>query len=73
MKKIITNGRHPYRELFTVSVNTQKLSFKAVGIDDEGNYILHESSTYNMGNAYGSSDDYYILSKSEYEALKGKH
>lgn len=71
MKKIDTSGHYPYRELFTVSVNTQKLCYTAVGVDADGNYILHKSGTSNNSSGYGSWDEYYFLSKSEYERYAG--
>lgn len=66
MKKIETDTHYDYSKLFDVMIDTNKLCFETVGEDEYGNYILHSSGTYNMGNAYSSSDDYFILDEKEY-------
>ena len=67
MKKINTNSRYSYTTLFDSMTDTQKLICETVGKDEYGNYILHISSTYNIGNAYSTSDEYYILTVKEYK------
>ena len=66
MKKIETESHYEYTKFFDAVIDREKLSFETVGKDKFGNLILHISETYNIGNAYSSSDEYFILTAEEY-------
>ena len=55
-----------YTELFTVDVDQKNRSFRAVGTDAEGRYILEHYEEYNLGSATGSTSAYYVLTDLEY-------
>ena len=55
-----------YEELFTVEIDQKCRSFRAVGIDAEGRYILEHYKEYNLGSATGSTSAYYVLTDLEY-------
>ena len=65
MKKIETDSHYEYQKLFDAAIDNEKLRSETVGRDARGNLILHISETYNIGNAYSTSDCYYIISKNE--------
>ena len=78
MIKIDTDIHYPYKKLFDVLIDTNKLCFETVGRDGEGRLILHKSRTVNMSSAYGEENDYYVLSQEEFEdcarkACKNRH
>ena len=56
-----------YRELFTVDVNQENRSVRAVGTDAEGRHILEHYEEYNIGSAVGSVGTYYVLTDTEYK------
>ena len=66
MRTIETETRYEYRKLFDVTVDREKLYSETVGKDDSGNLIFHKSSTYNMGNAYSTSDEFFFIDPDEY-------
>ena len=72
MKKIETDSIYEYSRLFDAVIDTNKLSSETVGRDKFGNLILHISETYNIGNAYSTSDEFYILTAEEYREYLGK-
>lgn len=55
-----------YREIFTVDVDQKSHSFRAVGVDSAGRYILEHCEEYSLGSATGSTAAYYILTDAEY-------
>ncbi|MCR5814958.1 MAG: hypothetical protein K6G15_10790 [Desulfovibrio sp.] len=62
MKKIAAQD---YEKLFSVSVDSEKRAFTAVGLGENGAYLLVESEEYNLGSAYDVVEQYYELSLSE--------
>lgn len=71
MKKIMTNGRLSYRKIADIVIDRNRLYSETIGVDADGNYILHKSTTINMGSGYGDDNEYFYLSKSEYQRLLG--
>ena len=67
MKKINTESHYDYTRSFDALIDKSKLLCETVGSDEFGNYILHISGTSNIGNAYSSWDEYYILTVEEYK------
>ena len=55
-----------YEELFVVEVDRKNRSFRAVGTDSEGRYILEHFEEYSLGSATGSTSAYYVLTDLEY-------
>lgn len=55
-----------YAELFTVDVDQQRRSFRAVGTDAAGRHILEHYEEYNLSSATGSTSAYYVLTDLEY-------
>ena len=70
MKKSGGKKRRQTKELFTVSVDKNKLSYETIEQDESGRIVLHKSKTTNRGSGYGEEDEYYVLSKEEYERYK---
>lgn len=65
MKRIDTNTHLHYRKIRDVVIDKKRLYSETLGEDDDGNVILHKSSTFNMGSGYGESSEYFILSPEE--------
>ncbi len=55
-----------YQELFVVEVDQTSRSFRAVGTDSEGRYILEHYEEYSIGSATCSTGAYYVLTDLEY-------
>lgn len=55
-----------YEELFVVELDPKSRSFRAVGTDAEGRYILEHCEEYSLGSAAGSTSAYYVLTDPEY-------
>ena len=55
-----------YEELFVVENDQKNRSFRAVGTDAEGRYILEHFEEYSIGSATGSTGAYYVLTDPEY-------
>jgi len=55
-----------YRELFVAEADRQRRSFRAVGVDSAGRYILEHYEEYGLGSAVGSAGAYYVLTDAEY-------
>ncbi len=55
-----------YRELFVVESNQQNRSFRAVGVDAEGRYILEHYEEYSLDGEIGSKSAYYVLTGLQY-------
>ncbi len=55
-----------YEERFVVEVDQKSRSFRAVGTDAEGRYILEHYEEYSLGSATGSTSAYYVLTDVEY-------
>ena len=55
-----------YEERFVVEVDQKNRSFRAVGVDAEGRYILEHDEEYSIGSATGSTSAYYVLKDLEY-------
>ncbi len=55
-----------YRELFTVDVDQERRSTRAVGVDAEGRHILEHYEEYSLGGAVGSVGSYYVLTGAEF-------
>ncbi|MBO4331146.1 MAG: hypothetical protein J5827_03630 [Oscillospiraceae bacterium] len=55
-----------YGEEFTVDVDQQSRSFRAVGTDAAGRHILEHYEEYSLGSATGSTEAYYVLTDTEY-------
>ena len=66
MEKIETDKRLENRKLFDAVIDKEKLSFEEICKDVSGKIILHVSGTYNIGNAYSESNDYFYLTDEEY-------
>lgn len=66
MKKIETDRHLSYTKIVDVVVDNKRLYSETLGKDENGNIILHKSSTYNMGGGYGENSEYYILTPEEY-------
>lgn len=66
MKKIETEAHYDYIKLFDAVIDKNKLYCETVGQDAAGSLILHTSATYNIGNAYSASDEFYVLTPEEY-------
>ena len=73
MKRIETNGHLSYKKIADVVIDTKRLYSETIGIDKDGNYILHKSSTINMSSGYGESSEYFILSEQEFKRYRGSH
>ena len=58
-----------YKELFVVEIDQKNRSFRAVGVDFMGRYILEQYEEYNTGSATGSASAYYVLTDLEYGRL----
>ncbi len=56
-----------YRELFVVEADRQRLSFRAVGVDAQGRFVLEHYEEYGLGSAVGSAGAYYVLNEAEYK------
>lgn len=63
--KPIYGSRKDFRELFTVEVNTKKMCFSSVGRNGADQFVLMKSWDYNIGNAYSSNEEFYLLSLKE--------
>ena len=55
-----------YRELFVAEADRQRRSFRAVGVDARGRYVLEHFEEYGRDGAPGSAGAYYLLSEAEY-------
>ena len=55
-----------YRELFPVELNQKTRSFRGVGVDGRGRYVLEQYEEYSRGSATGSVSAYYLLTELEY-------
>ncbi len=55
-----------YRELFVAEDDRQRRSFRAVGVDARGRYVLEHFEEYGRDGAPGSAGAYYLLSEAEY-------
>ena len=55
-----------YEELFVVEIDRKNRSFRAVGKDSAGRYILEHYAEYDIGSATGSSGAYYVLTDLEF-------
>ncbi len=55
-----------YQELFVVEIDQKNRSFRAVGVDSKGRYILEQYAEYNLGSATGSTSAYSVLNDLEY-------
>ena len=73
MKKIETNTHLSYKTVRDVVVDRSSLYSETIGIDDDGNYILHKSYTVNCGSGYGEESEYYQLSKEEASSYVSDH
>lgn len=65
MKKIKTNTHLGYKRVRDVVVDTNRLYSETIGIDSEGNYILHKSYTTSNSSGYGEESEYFYLSPDE--------
>ena len=65
MKKIETNKHLSYRKIADIVIDRKRLYSETIGEDENGNIILHKSSTYNMGGGYGENSEYFILTPEE--------
>ena len=63
--KRINEKDFDYEKLFSVEMDSEKRNFKAVGIGENGEYILVESEEYNIGSAYDAVEQHFELSLSE--------
>lgn len=64
MKKIQCSHQD-FCELFTVEVDNDKMRFTSVGKNGAGQYVLINSSDFNIGNASSSAEDYFLLTAEE--------
>ena len=55
-----------YKELFTVEADQKSRSFRTVGLDIDGRYILEQYEEHNIGSATVSTSAYYVLTDFEY-------
>ncbi len=55
-----------YEERFVVEADQKSRSFRAVGVDSAGRYILEHYEEYGVGSATGSTGAYYVLTDLEY-------
>ncbi len=55
-----------YRELFVAEADRQRRSFRAVGVDAQGRYVLEHYEEYSLGSGTGSAGAYYVLTDAEY-------
>ena len=55
-----------YQELFVVEIDQKNRSFRAVGVDAKGRYILEQYAEYSLGSATGSTSRYSVLTDLEY-------
>ncbi len=55
-----------YRELFVAEADRQRRSFRAVGVDAQGRYVLEHYEEYSLGGATDSAGAYYVLTDAEY-------
>ncbi len=72
MKSIGTDSHYDYKKLFDAATGEDISRRETVGLDGDGNYILHVAETKNIGSACSEVDEYYILSASEYRGLVEK-
>ena len=72
MEIINTQAHYEYVRLFDAEIDTQKLRTETVGRDAAGRLILHRSETVNRSSAYGTADEYFILTAAEYAELAAK-
>ena len=70
MKKIETNTHLRYKKIKDVVIDRNRLYSETIGIDSDGNYILHKSRTINMSSGYGEESEYFILSPDEFKHYK---
>ena len=61
MSKSASKKRPQTKELFTVSVDRNKLTYETIEQDASGRIILHKSKTTNRGSGYGEEDEYRVL------------
>jgi hypothetical protein len=55
-----------YRELFVLDSDQQNRSFRAVGVDAEGRYILEHYEEYSICGDTGSKSAYYVLTELQF-------
>ena len=55
-----------YQELFVVEIDQKNRSFRAVGVDAKGRYILEQYAEYSLGSTTGSTSRYSVLTDLEY-------
>ena len=70
MKKSNSNKRPQTKTLMDVKIDKNKLSYESIEQDASGRILLHKSSSGSGSNGYGGRDEYYELSREEYEQYK---